>query len=234
MRNWQKRRSLGRALGLAASLALLVPITGLADNDADPSQRHRRRPRPFHGGPFVTIQQQLDAISAQLENLYVPFKVEIPGGLCNSETQGSANPEIIIDSDGMEPFTLNSVLIKRGFQNPVDFLFLSVNGVTIDGTFFETRTGSLFDPLFGEFQVEQAADIMGMPVRRGGAAQLFEEPLPGGNVPHEIVALGDGPEDVRFLLFCRSDEQDLEIETVLVAGWKKPGDTISVTYVPGD
>jgi hypothetical protein len=179
----------------------------------------------------VTIQEQLDTISAQLEDLYVPFKVEIPGGLCNSEFAPSANPKIIIDSDGSEPFTLKSVLIKRGFQNPVDFLFLSLNGVTIDGTYFETRTGNLFDPLFGEFAVEQAADILGMPVRRGGD---ISEPEPGGNVPHEIVALGEGPEDVRFQLFCRSDEQDLEIETVLVAGWKKPGDTISVTYVPGD
>jgi len=230
MQNWQKRWSLGRAFGLAASLALLVPMTGVAD-DADRSQGRHPRPGPFPGGPFVTIQQQLDAISAQLDDLYVPFKVQIPGGLCNSGTEPSANPKIIIDSDGPAPFTLKSVLIKRGFQNPVDFLFLSVNGVTIDGTFFETRTGNLFDPLFGEFAVDQAADILGMPVRRGGS---ISEPEPGGNVPHEIVAQGDGPEDVRFLLFCRSDEQDLEIETVLVAGWKKPADTISVTYVPGD
>lgn len=230
MRSWNKR-SLGRFLGLAASLALLVPITGLADNDGNQSQRHRPRPGPFPGGPFVTIQEQLDTISAQLEDLYVPFKVEIPGGLCNSEFAPSANPKIIIDSDGSEPFTLKSVLIKRGFQNPVDFLFLSLNGVTIDGTYFETRTGNLFDPLFGEFAVEQAADILGMPVRRGGD---ISAPEPGGNVPHEIVALGEGPEDVSFQLFCRSDEQDLEIETVLVAGWKKPGDTISVIYVPGD
>ena len=73
--------------------------------------------------------------------------------------------------------------------------------------------------------------LLGMPVRRGG---LIQEAEPGGNVPHEVVALGEGLEDVRCMLFCRSDEQDLEIETVLVAGWKKPGDTISVTYVPGD
>ena len=34
-------------------------------------------------------------------------------------------------------------------------------------------------------------------------------------------------------MFCRSDNQDMHLETVLVAGWKRPGDTVSVSYVPG-
>jgi hypothetical protein len=183
-------------------------------------------------GPLRSIKERLDALAAQLDALplYVPFKVEVPGGLCNSAAVGSANPRILIDSDGTDTFTVKSVIVKRAPQNPVDFLFLSLNAITIDGTVYETRTGNLFDPLFGEFAVEQAADIMGMPVRRGGLVTNAE---PGGNVPHEIVAEGEGPEDVRVSLFCRSDEQDLSIEAVLVAGWKKPGATITVTYVPG-
>jgi hypothetical protein len=36
------------------------------------------------------------------------------------------------------------------------------------------------------------------------------------------------------MMFCRSDIQDLQIETVLVAGWKKAGDTITVSYIPGN
>jgi hypothetical protein len=224
---------MGRALCVASALALLAPAAGLEAGGARPDQGREPGPGRPPGGPFAEIHQKLDAISAQLDALalYVPFKVQVAGGVCDSAAAPSSNPKIVIDSNGAGPFAVNSILIKRGFQNPVDFLFLAVNGVTIDGTFFETRTGNLFDPLFGEFAVEQAADIMGMPVRRGGS---ITDPAPGGNVPHEIVAEGDGTEDVRVLLFCRSDAQDLSIETVLVAGWKRPGDTISVTYVPDE
>lgn len=227
------RRSMGRTLCVATALGFLVPVAGLEAGGARPSQGRDPGPGRPPGGPFGEIQEKLDAISAQLDALplYVPFKVQVPGGVCDSAAAPSSNPKIVIDSNGAAPFAVNSILIKRAPQNPVDFLFLSVNGVTIDGTFFETRTGNLFDPLFGEFAVEQAADIMGMPVRRGGSISGAE---PGGNVPHAIVAEGAGAEDVRVLLFCRSDAQDLSIEAVLVAGWKRPGDTISVTYVPDE
>lgn len=216
---------------LAGALLLLAAVTAGAE-DAARSGAGGRPPGPG-GGPFSEILERLDAISAQLDGLsvYVPFKVQVPGGLCDAAATPSSNPRIVIDSDGSDPFAVNSILIKRAPMNPVDFLFLSVNGVSIDGTFFETRTGNLFDPLFGEFAVQQAADIMGMPVRRGGSVS---DPEPGGNVPHEIVAEGAGAEDVRVTLFCRSDLRDLSIEAVLVAGWKRPGDTISVTYVPDE
>jgi len=203
------------SMGFAVSFVSLLPTRGLAQN----------------ARPFASIRRQLAAINAKLDNLYVPFKVQIAGGLCDSAPAPSSNPQIIIDSAGTGTFVVTSVLIKRGFQNPVDFLFLSVNGVEINGTFFETRTGNLFDPLFGEFAVQQSADIMGMPVRRGGS---INTPEPGGNVPHQIVANGGTIEDVKFTLFCRSDNQDLDIENVLVAGWKKTADTIEVRYVPGN
>ena len=219
-------------LVVAAAILLLTPAADRAEDVARPG-RAERQPGPAAGGPFGEILERLDAISAQLDGLpvYVPFKVQVPGGMCDSAAAPSSNPRIVIDSDGQGPFVVKSILIKRGFQNPVDFLFLTLLGVTIDGSFFETRTGNLFDPLFGEFAVEQAADILGMPVRRGGT---IDPPEPGGSVPHEIVAEGEGAEDVRVTLFCRSDLQDLQIETVLVAGWKRPGDTITVTYVPDE
>jgi len=216
---------LGPALCLAGALAFLLPVSATAGGRA---RRHGRRHVPT---PVESILAQLDAINARLDDLYVPFKVEIPGGMCNSMAAPSANPKIIIDSDGADPFTVTSLIVKRGFQNPVDFLFLSVNEITINGTVLAGPTGNLFDPVFGQFLLTQGADIMGMPVRRGGDVGNAE---PGGNLPHEIVAEGDSPEDVRVQLFCRSDERDLEIETVLVAGWKKPTDTITVTYIPGN
>lgn len=183
-----------------------------------------------HGGSFLPIWRQLAAINAKLDNQYIPYKVEISGGLCDSGPSGSSNPRIIVDSSGTETFVISSILIKRGPQNPVDFTFLSVNELEINGTVFATRTGNLFDPLFGEFAVPQSADIMGMPVRRGGNISTAE---PGGNVPHQIVAEGATADDVQVRLFCRSDLQDLDIETVVVAGWKRVRDTIAVRYVPG-
>jgi hypothetical protein len=233
MQDLRQPPSMGRALCLAAAVAVLLPVDAVDAADRRPQAgRPDVASRP-PGGPFGDIAQRLDAISAQLDALalYVPFKVQVPAGMCDSAAAPSSNPKIVIDSDGEGPFAVNSILVKRGPMNPVDFLFLSLNGVAIDGTFFETRTGNLFDPLFGEFAVQQSADILGMPVRRGGPISTAQ---PGGNVPHEIVADGEGAEDVVVRLFCRSDERDLTIETVLVAGWKRPGDTVAVTYVPDE
>lgn len=158
---------------------------------------------------------------------YVPFKVQIAGGLCDGATSPSSNPVITIDSEST--FVVTSILIKRGFMNPVDFTFLSVNSVTIDGTLFATRTGNLFGPIGGEHAVLQAADIMGMPVRQTGMTSG-----PGGNVPHEIVADGPGRGDIVVRLFCRSDSRIMNIETILVAGLKKPPSTVTVAYTPGN
>lgn len=173
---------------------------------------------------------QLEAIAAKVADLYVPFKVEIAGGLCDSGPAPSSNPEIVIDSDGTGPFVVTSILIKRALMNPVDFMFLSVNTVRINGTSFDTRTGNLFGPIGGEFAVLQSADILGMPVRQTSIV----DPEPGGNVPQQIVASGGGAEDIKVRLFCRSDNQDMSLATILVAGWKKPADTVSVHYVPGN
>ena len=190
--------------------------------------------------PNAQILSKLDAISAQLDvladasvqvgDLYVPFKVEVEGGLCDSGNLGTSNPEIIIDSDGTDTFVVTSILLKRAFMDPVDFGFLTVNTVAIDGTNFDTRTSNLFAPIGAESGVLQSADILGMPVRRSPEF----DPEEGGNIPHQITAEGEGISDVHVLLFCSSDLQDMNLATILVAGWKKPADTVTVTYVAGD
>jgi hypothetical protein len=159
---------------------------------------------------------------------YVPFKVQINGGLCDSGPSPSSNPSITIDGDSARPFVVTSILIKRGPMNPVDFTYLTVNSVTIDGTSFDTRTGNLFGPIGGEFGVLQSADIIGMPVRQTSITSG-----PGGNVPHQIVADGAGAGDIVVRLFCRSDSRTMNIATILVAGWKVPGVTVTVSYTPG-
>lgn len=222
------------AIAVACAGGFLSP----ADASAQGLPAHDANMTSQHG----LIQAQLAAISAQLGqleaaaagigNLYVPFKVEIPGGLCDSgPASPSSNPEIIIDSDGADAFVVTSILIKRALMNPVDFMFLSVNTVRINGTSFDTRTGNLFGPIGGEFGVLQSADILGMPVRQ---TSIIDPATPGGNVPHQIVASGTGAGDINVRLFCRSDNQDMSLATILVAGWKKPADTISVTYIPGN
>ncbi len=71
---------------------------------------------------------------------------------------------------------------------------------------------------------------MGTPVRRGSHDA---GPGPGGNFPHQIVAHSEGSRDISVTLFCRSDEQDLNVAVVAAAGWKQPDDSITVTYIPG-
>lgn len=200
------------------------------------------------GGQLSIIQAQLAAITAQLQqqsaqldevselaaaavhDVYVPFKVEALGGMCDSGAFGTSNPSIVIDSDGADTFLVTSILVKRGFMDPVDFVYFSVNTVAIDGTSFDTRTGNLFDPIGGESGVLQSADVLGMPVRR--SVETTDEF--GGNVPHQIVADGGDVSDISVQFFCRSDNQDMTLEKVLVAGWKQPSDTITVTYVAGN
>lgn len=229
-------------LAVACASGLLSP----ADGRAQGLQAHDANMTSQHGtiqgqlaaiatqlGQLDSIQlqlTQLEAIAAKVADLYVPFKVEVAGGLCDSGPAPSSNPEIVIDSDGTDTFVVTSILIKRALMNPVDFMFLSVNTVRINGTSFDTRTGNLFGPIGGEFGVLQSADILGMPVR----LTSIVDPMPGGNVPQQIVASGAGAEDIKVRLFCRSDNQDMSLATILVAGWKKPADTISASYVPGN
>lgn len=231
------------AVAVACLSGFLSPAAaraqGLPAHDANMTSQHNSIQSQLAAlntqlGQLNAIQlqlTQLEALVAKAADLYAPFKVEIAGGLCDSGPSPSSNPEILIDSNGTDNFVVTSILVKRGFMNPVDFTFLSVNTVRVNGVSFDTRTGNLFGPIGGEFGVLQSADILGMAVRQTSA---IVDSVPGGNVPHQIVASGAGAEDIKVRLFCRSDNQDMNLATILVAGWKKPGDTITVTYIPGN
>jgi hypothetical protein len=165
-----------------------------------------------------------------LANLYVPFKVETLGGICNTAAVGSANPRIIIDSSGTSgSFVVSSVLVKTSDIPATGFQFLSLNSVTINGTLFDTSTANLTGNAGGTAVLE-SFDLLGAPVRR---SSIVADYTPGGNVPHQIVADSAGFNDVDIQLFCRTDIEDLNIQTVVVAGWKRLDETITVTYVPG-
>ena len=192
---------------------------------------------------LIQIENKIDAapdyssviadIDSNVEDLvtqqYVPFSVQIPGGLCDEAgANGSANPEILVETDGEDTFVLNSILIKRGQMFPdVDFLFISVNSLVIDGTNFDTRTENIFlDTTQSQTAVLHSADILGMPIRIGS---LNNDNTEGGVVPNQVVA----DDSVKVRMFCRTDgAEDFNIGVIRVSGWKRPADNISVTYTP--
>lgn len=180
---------------------------------------------PDLSSAIAGIDSDLGDLAAQQ---YVPFSVQIFGGLCDEKDQdGSANPEILIETDGEDTFVLNSILIKRGNLHPlVDFMFISVNALVIDGTTFDTRTGNIFlDPSQTQTAVRHSADILGMPIRIGQIGSETE----GGVVPNQVVA----DDSVKVEMFCRTDgAEDFDVSVVRVSGWKRPEDNISVTYTP--
>ncbi len=173
----------------------------------------------------------LQTINAKIDAQVVPFKVVAPGGLCDSAGAGVSTPEIIIDSDGEEgEFVVTSILMNTtppGIPT-TGFRGFSINQVDIDGERFYTRSGDILGPTDGD-GVYESADIMGMPIRRNGDADV---PIDGGNFPHQIVAQSEDTNDIHVEFFCATDDTDVSIASVLVAGWKRPADTITVTYVP--
>jgi hypothetical protein len=161
---------------------------------------------------------------------YVPFKVQINGGLCDSGLAGTSNPEIHIDGNAPGgTFLVNSILLKTDNAPFGPFSNLSVNSVTIDGTLFDTRTANLVGPADGS-AVLHSADIMGVPVRVASDPAAYN---PGGNFPHEIVASSAGADDIVVELFCSLSGDDMDIDAIVVAGWKRSAEVITVSYVPG-
>ena len=99
----------------------------------------------------------------------------------------------------------------------------------IDGERFFTRTGTLLGPTDG-FGVFESVDLMGTPVRRNSDK---DAPIAGGNFPHQIVAESDGINDVSISMFCSTMDDDVSFSHIKVSGWKRPADTITVTFTPG-
>ncbi len=165
------------------------------------------------------------------DNQYVPFKVEVLGGTCNTAAAGSANPLVTIDSDGVDgTFTVTGILMKTDNIPATGFVGLSINSVTVDGTSFDTRTANLTGNAGGTGVLE-SFDIMGTPVRLTSDSN---DHTPGANFPHQIVAHSEGINDVSIQFFCRTDAVDLDILFVAVSGWKRAADTITVNYIPGN
>ncbi len=178
------------------------------------------------------IVNALQALNSKVDALVVPFKVTIAGGLCDSAGSGTSVPSIVIDSDGIDgEFVITSILLKTTAPGipETGFRDLTLNHITIDGELFDTQTANLMGPAGGTGVLE-SADILGTPVRR---TSDHEAPPLGGNVPHQVVAESAGASDVEVELFCSSTDDDLSFDTILVAGWKRPADTVTVTFNPG-
>lgn len=184
------------------------------------------------GAQVNQVRNALRDIGAKLDAVVVPFKVQSAGGLCDSAGPSTSIVTIGIDSDGTTgQFVVTSILLKTAAPGVPEtgFQSFSINNVAIDGELFDARTNDLLGPTDGSGVLE-SVDLMGTPVRRSGDKTQL---LPGGNFPHQIVADSEGADDIRIELFCSSADQDLSIDTVLVAGWKRAADSVSVTYLPG-
>jgi len=179
---------------------------------------------------LANVDATLSDVAENTGASHVPFVVTNPGGLCDSAASPSSNPVISISSSGDAPFVVTSVLIKRGVISPVDFSFLSLNGIALGGQVYDTHTRNLFFPGYaGETAVEHAADILGTPVRTDGS--LTDEGPTGGNVPHQLVV--ESGDVASIQLFCRSDAHDFTLSQIRVSGWKLATDEIYVDYTPG-
>ncbi len=179
------------------------------------------------------IINELQAIKSKLEAVVVPFKVvETTGGLCDSAGSGTSTVDLEIDSDGTEGhFVITSVLfltVPPGIPT-TGFESFQINHVEIDGERFYTRSGNLFGPTDGA-GVYESVDLMGVPLRRSGDA---ENPVAGGNFPHQIVAESADTNDVHISLYCSSVDEDVSFSAIQISGWKRQPDTITVTYTPG-
>lgn len=177
---------------------------------------------------------ELRAINARLDEQVVPFTVvDTVGGLCDSAGQGTSTLDLEIDSDGTAGhFVVTSVLfltVPPGVPE-TGFEAFNINHVDIDSNRFFTRNGNLLGPTDGS-GVCESVDIMGTPVRRSGDK---DNPILGGNFPHQIVAESANSDDIHIEFFCSSDDFDLTFSTIKVSGWKRPGDTITLTFTPGN
>lgn len=198
----------------AAGLALAVLLPGAAQAQAQ-------------------ILNALRAANAKLDAQVVPFKVMIDGGLCDSAGPGTSNPVITIDSDGEEgEFVVTSILLKTTSPGipETGFRDMVLNDIQIDGERFDTRTGQLLGATDGSGVLE-SGDILGTPIRRNGDK---DAPVDGASVPHQIVAESAGADDVVVELFCSTTDEDVNFDKILVAGWKRPADSVTVTYTPGN
>lgn len=179
------------------------------------------------------VVNELRAINARLDEQVVPFTVvDATGGLCDSAGPGTSTVEITVDSDGTAGhFVITSVLLLTTAPGipETGFLGFHINHVDIDGERFFTRTGTLLGPTDG-FGVFESVDLMGTPVRRNSDK---DAPIAGGNFPHQIVAESDGINDVSISMFCSTMDDDVSFSHIKVSGWKRPADTITVTFTPG-
>lgn len=155
---------------------------------------------------------------------YVPFKVvKTDAGICDTAGASTSNPVIFIESAAESgTFMVTSILIQPSGTTGKELL--NVNLVIIDGRGFTLKTRNLTG---GVSPVDRGFDIMGVPLRTG----KLQEPLKlGGSFPHTIVADSAGNNDITIRLFCRSDDSDVMINSIVVAGWKQANDRISLKY----
>ncbi|MGH9923452.1 MAG: hypothetical protein ACRD38_11940, partial [Nitrososphaerales archaeon] len=126
---------------------------------------------------------------------------------------------IIINSDGTDgTFMVNSIVVEVGIDAIGDVV--QVEGLRVDGVNFDFDQ-SVVNDLTGLNSNRMAFDIIGASI------------LGSGRYVQTIVAESDTTPDIEVELFCDADGVgDITIgdEDIIVSGWKKPTENISITY----
>ncbi len=179
------------------------------------------------------VLNQLQNLNAKLDAILVPFKVvDTTAGLCDSAGVGTSSPNLEIDSDGTEGhFVVTSILFLTELPGVPEtgFEAFSINHLEVDAERFYTRSGNLLGPTDGP-GVYESVDLMGVPLRR---SYDYANPIPGGNFPHQIVAESANDSDIHIDMFCSTMDDDISFSRIQVSGWKRQGDTITLTFTPG-
>jgi len=173
-------------------------------------------------GVSAATETQIDDIETDVETLennqYVPFKAQTTSGITCDAAGGSGTTRfIIIDGDGTTGhFIVTSVSVFFfGVDSASDIIKLS--SFKVD-TF--TRSVNSID-LIGTGTAQHQFELLGIALIDTDAKMV-----------RQIAALSTGTEDIKLNIFCNAGTTSdifLIAGDVLVSGWKKPLDTISVS-----
>ena len=187
--------------GVTSVFALNIQLKGTVDVDGN---QIKNVGDPTDANDAVTL--------AFLEgSQYVPFMVEIsPNVACGVDNEAF----VTINSNTLgNVFNVNSILL--GVEQHVLGDNFSITDINIGTTNHVIVTMNLLSTVVG--------GIVGV--------ELLGTPVSGspGNIPHQLSGVGVAENDIQVELFCEPfDVDDIVFKTVIVSGWKKATDNITV------
>jgi hypothetical protein len=166
-------------------------------------------------------------VDAMVSDRYVPFVARGGGGVC-ATTIASDTDYIVIDSTGTSgDIQVTSVAFNSPTGTTEIIFSSSVVQVTGYCTDYPTVINGCYAMTTADFVTTSQLggfEVMGSPLANGG---IFAR---------RITASNDGSNDIVIKLFCDADGDDINWigDGITVAGWKKRGETVTVSYEEED